>query len=102
MPHDLTALGSKDYIGLETFESPAIGEVELHSDELTALCPITSQPDIYDVWINYFPEGRCLESKSVKLYLATFRNEGVFCEDLARRIKADVAEALGHHHVAVK
>ena len=53
------------------------------SDELAAVCPITGQPDLYTAAIEYRPEALCLESKSLKLYLATYRNEGVFCEALA-------------------
>jgi 7-cyano-7-deazaguanine reductase len=64
------------------------------SDELTAVCPITAQPDFYIARITYRPEALCLESKSLKLYLARFRNEGVFAESLAVQIKEDVAAAL--------
>jgi 7-cyano-7-deazaguanine reductase len=64
------------------------------SDELTAVCPITSQPDLYVATIEYWPQTLCLESKSLKLYLSGFRNEGAFCEALAVRIRDDVAEAL--------
>jgi 7-cyano-7-deazaguanine reductase len=49
---------------------------------------------MYVAGIEYEPEGLCLESKSLKLYLASFRNEGVFCEALAVRIRDDVAQAL--------
>jgi 7-cyano-7-deazaguanine reductase len=94
---DFVALGhpgNEHYAGLETFANPGVGEVELVSDELTAVCPITGQPDLYRLTVAYQPEGLCLESKSVKLYLNSFRNEGVFCEALAVRIRDDVAAAL--------
>ena len=94
---DFVALGhpgSDHYAGLETFPNPGVTRVELDSDELTAVCPITGQPDLYRVRIEYEPDALCLESKSVKLYLASFRNEGVFCEALAVRIRDDVAAAL--------
>jgi 7-cyano-7-deazaguanine reductase len=64
------------------------------SDELTAVCPVTGQPDLYVATIEYSPETLCLESKSLKLYLTAFRNEGAFCEALAVQIRDDVAEAL--------
>ena len=64
------------------------------SDELTAVCPITAQPDLYVATIEYWPDRLCLESKSLKLYLAGYRNEGAFCEALAVRIRDDVASAL--------
>ena len=86
--------GSEAYAGLETFENPGVARVEMTSDELVAVCPITSQPDMYVATIEYEPDKRCLESKSLKLYLASFRNEGAFCEALAVRIRDDVAEAL--------
>ena len=87
--------GSEHYAGLETFANPGVSQVALTSDELTAVCPITGQPDLYEASIEYSPKDLCLESKSLKLYLNSFRNEGVFCEALAVRIRDDVAEALG-------
>jgi 7-cyano-7-deazaguanine reductase len=86
--------GSDHYAGLETFPNPGVTHVEMTSDELTAVCPITAQPDLYVATIEYEPNALCLESKSLKLYLARFRNEGAFCEALAVRIRDDVAAAL--------
>jgi 7-cyano-7-deazaguanine reductase len=86
--------GSEHYAGLETFENPGVTRVEMTSDELTAVCPITGQPDMYVLTIEYRAQRLCLESKSVKLYLARYRNEGAFCEALAVRIRDDIAEAL--------
>jgi 7-cyano-7-deazaguanine reductase len=95
---ELVALGhpgSEHYAGLETFANPGVSLVDLTSDELVAVCPVTGQPDLYVVSIEYGPKALCLESKSLKLYLNSFRNEGVFCEALAVRIRDDVADALG-------
>src|ERR1700693_164510 len=86
--------GSDHYAGLETFPNPGVSKVEMTSDELTAVCPVTGQPDLYVAAIEYTPRDRCLESKSLKLYLMSFRNEGHFCEALAVKIRDDVAEAL--------
>lgn len=86
--------GSDRYAGLETFPNPGVSHVEMTSDELAAICPVTAQPDLYVAGIEYWPQERCLESKSLKLYLNGFRNEGAFCEALAVRIRDDVAEAL--------
>jgi 7-cyano-7-deazaguanine reductase len=86
--------GSDHYAGLETFPNPGVAEVEMTSDELTAMCPVTGQPDYYTATIDYAPEALCLESKSLKLYLARFRNEGAFCEALAVKIRDDVSAAL--------
>jgi 7-cyano-7-deazaguanine reductase len=94
---DFVALGhagSDAYVGLESFPNPGVTVVRLTSDELVAVCPITAQPDFYTAEIEYRPGPLCLESKSLKLYLATYRNEGVFCEALAVKIRDDVAAAL--------
>jgi 7-cyano-7-deazaguanine reductase len=86
--------GSETYAGLETFPNPGVAHVDLTSDELTAMCPVTGQPDMYVAQIEYWPDKLCLESKSLKLYLMSFRNEGIFAEGLAVRIRDDVAAAL--------
>ena len=86
--------GSEAYAGLENFPNPGVERVELVSDELTATCPITNQPDFYTATIVFEPEALCLESKSLKLYLARFRERGAFCEELAVQIRDDVAAAL--------
>ena len=94
---DFVALGhpgSEHYAGLETFANPGVSRVELVSDELTAVCPVTGQPDLYVATIEYSPQSLCLESKSLKLYLNGYRNEAGFCEALAVRIRDDVAAAL--------
>src|ERR671927_1825277 len=87
-------VGSSHYAGLETFPNPGVSHVEMTSDELTAMCPVTHQPDMYVATIEYWPGGLCVESKSLKLYLGQFRNEGHFCEALAVRIRDDAAAAL--------
>lgn len=86
--------GSDRYAGLETFANPGVSHVEMTSDELTAVCPVTGQPDLYVATIEFWPQALCIESKSLKLYLSGFRNEGHFCEALAVRIRDDVAERL--------
>jgi 7-cyano-7-deazaguanine reductase len=86
--------GSDAYAGLESFPNPGVARVEMTSDELTATCPITAQPDFYVATIDYEPQALCLESKSLKIYLSRFRGEGAFCEALAVQIRDDVADAL--------
>jgi len=86
--------GSDRYAGLETFANPGVSHVEMTSDELTAICPVTSQPDLYVATIEFWPDALCIESKSLKLYLSEFRNEGHFCEALAVKIRDDVARVL--------
>jgi len=94
---DFVALGqpgSERYAGLETFANPGVSHVEMTSDELTAVCPVTAQPDLYLATIEYWTGPLCIESKSLKLYLNGYRNEGRFCEALAVKIRDDIAEAL--------
>jgi 7-cyano-7-deazaguanine reductase len=86
--------GSDQYVGLETFANPGASHVEMTSDELAAVCPVTGQPDLYTATIEYWPAALCIESKSLKLYLNGYRNEGHFCEALTVKIRNDVAEAL--------
>lgn len=87
---------------LEVFPKPAGVElVTLESDEVTSLCPVTGQPDWETVTISYVPDKTCIESKSLKLYLWSFRDEGAFCEALAARIADDVAAACQPFRVEV-
>jgi 7-cyano-7-deazaguanine reductase len=96
-PSEFVALGhpgSDRYAGLETFANPGVSHVEMTSDELTAVCPVTGQPDLYVATIEFWPQALCIESKSLKIYLSGFRNEGRFCEALAVKIRDDLAEVL--------
>lgn len=101
MSEDFTILGKpvKEPIRkLETFAAPDdVTVVSMSSDELTSLCPVTGQPDFSTVEIEYAPDGLCIESKSLKLYLWTFREEGHFCESLASLIARDVFDAAKPH-----
>jgi 7-cyano-7-deazaguanine reductase len=79
---------------LEVFPTPDhVRKVVLESDEVTSLCPVTGQPDWETVRIEFEPGPYCIESKSLKLYLWSFRQEGAFCEALAARIARDVYDA---------
>jgi 7-cyano-7-deazaguanine reductase len=67
-------------------------DVTFHSDEVTSVCPVTGQPDLSSVTITYTPvDGRLIESKSLKLYLWSFRDRGIFCEQIASEIADRVA-----------
>jgi 7-cyano-7-deazaguanine reductase len=67
--------------------------VEFTTNELTALCPITGQPDFYELKLDYRPKGSLIESKSLKLYLWGFRDRGIFAEDLAATLLKDLVAA---------
>jgi 7-cyano-7-deazaguanine reductase len=99
--HGLTQLGggtlptpsSPDKAKLESFPNPAPGggyQVTFDCPEFTSLCPVTGQPDFAHIIITYWPDQRCVESKSLKLYLGSFRNRGSFAEAIVNRILTDV------------
>ena len=82
---------------LETFENQFPGreyEIEIVCPEFTSVCPKTGQPDFGTLTFTYTPEARCVELKSLKLYLQQFRNEGIFYEHVTNRILDDVAAVL--------
>ena len=82
---------------LETFASPRPGrpfEIRFETEEFTCLCPMTGQPDFAHLTIRYIPDRLCVESKSLKLYLWSYRNEGAFHEAVANQILDDLVEAL--------
>lgn len=89
----LTKLGSKASADrtLEVFPNHAPGEIEvtLYCTEFTCICPLTKQPDFAEIEIVYRPDKFVVESKSLKLYLETFRDVGVFHEHLAVDIGKD-------------
>jgi len=67
--------------------------VFMRCTEFTSLCPVTGQPDFARITIRYVPNEWCLESKSLKLYLFSFRNEGMFHEEITNRILEDIVSA---------
>jgi 7-cyano-7-deazaguanine reductase len=91
---NLTVLGSTvreaiDHV--EVFPAPAhVTTVRFTTDELASICPVTAQPDLSKVVIEYQPDQFCIESKSLKLYLWRFRNMAVFAEALAAEIAGEV------------
>ncbi len=95
---DLTLLG-RDVRGpvdhVETFPAPeGCTRVVFTTDEVTSLCPVTGQPDISSVRIDYVPDRRCIESKSLKMFLWGFGNREVFAEALAVAIADEVWETV--------
>jgi 7-cyano-7-deazaguanine reductase len=83
---------------LEIFPKPSnVEKVILESDEVTSVCPVTGQPDWETVVIEFAPIQYCIESKSLKLYLWGYREQGVFCEALAGQIAQDVYNACQPH-----
>jgi 7-cyano-7-deazaguanine reductase len=82
---------------LETFENQYPDRnytIEIVCPEFTSVCPKTGQPDFGTLTIRYMPDGRCVELKSLKLYLQKFRNEGIFYEHATNRILDDLVAVV--------
>jgi 7-cyano-7-deazaguanine reductase len=81
---------------LETFENPQPGRdytIRMRIPEFTCLCPKTGQPDFATLYLEYVPDRRCVELKSLKLYIWSFRDEGGFHEAMTNRMLDDLVRA---------
>ena len=90
---------------LETFPNPRPGrryEIRFECPEFTCLCPKTGQPDFATIRIRYVPDERCVELKSLKLYLWSFRDEGHFHEAVTNRILDDLVTLLAPRRLEVE
>jgi len=90
-------MSTKPSRSLETFLNPNPRrpyEIAMDAPEFTCLCPLTGQPDFATIRIRYIPAKRCVELKSLKLYLWSFRNEGAFHEKVTNEICDDLVRAL--------
>ena len=90
----MSTLPSKE---LEVFPNPKPSRdytIRIETPEFTCLCPKTGQPDFATLKIEYIPDALCVELKSWKLYLWSFRDEGAFHEDVSNRILDDLVSAL--------
>ena len=89
---------------LEVFPNPRPGrdyEISFECPEFTCLCPKTGQPDFATIRIRYTPDQQCVELKSLKLYLWSFRNEGAFHENVTNQILDDLVRALHPRRMTV-
>ena len=89
---------------LESFENKHQGNdyfIKFNCPEFTSLCPITGQPDFATITISYIPDRRRVESKSLKLYLFSFRNHGDFHEDVVNIIMKDLIALLDPRYIEV-
>lgn len=69
-------------------------EIEFTATEFTSVCPMTGQPDFGELTIVYVPDKRCIELRSFKFYLQTFRNRGIFYEDVVNVVLDDIVAAI--------
>src|SRR3954469_6803074 len=90
---------AREVLKAEAFPAPNTQLVTLMGTEFTSICPKTGQPDFGSVTIEYEPNTLCIESKALKYYLWSYRNEGAFCEALAAQIADDVVYAIAPHAV---
>jgi 7-cyano-7-deazaguanine reductase len=86
-------IGAEQLDAVPWDHADADATVEFTTNELTATCPITGQPDFYELRFNYRPKESLIESKSLKLYLWGFRDRGIFAEDLAATLLEDLVAA---------
>ena len=103
---DLTLLGRKSQPSrkLEAFPNhnpDRYYKITLETNEFTCLCPATGQPDFANIKVDYVPDKKVVESKSFKLYLWSYRNEGVFHEHVVNTILDDLVKALNPHYIKV-
>jgi 7-cyano-7-deazaguanine reductase len=99
---DLTLLGRDAKPGkkLEAFPNHSPGRfylVQLETDEFTCVCPATGQPDFASIRVRYVPDQKIVESKSYKLYLWSYRDEGIFHEHVVNQILDDLVAVLDPH-----
>jgi 7-cyano-7-deazaguanine reductase len=113
MPTDTSDLAGLTLLGggaqpsknLEAFPNRSPGRfyrVVLETDEFTCLCPKTGQPDFATIRVEYVPDAKVVESKSFKLYLWSYRNEGAFHEHVVNRILDDLVGVLDPHWCLVR
>ena len=109
---ELTLLGNKKTVYKQNY-APEVLEsfvnkhpendywVRFNCPEFTSLCPITGQPDFAEIRISYLPDVKMVESKSLKLYLFSFRNHGAFHEDCVNIIMKDLIQLLEPKYIEV-
>jgi 7-cyano-7-deazaguanine reductase len=102
--HEVAAPASPDKAVLETVPNPRPRDlylVRFAAPEFTSLCAVTAQPDFAHLVIDYAPRAKLVESKSLKLFLGSFRNHGAFHEDCTVAIGKRVAALLEPHYLRI-
>ena len=93
---------AREYLKAAAFPAPNVQTVALTGTEFTAVCPKTGQPDFGTVTIEYTPDALCIESRALKYYLWSYRDEPAFVETVAARIADDVVYAIAPKRVSVE
>jgi len=94
LPRPSSPAEARKLLATEAFAAPDLQRVVMTATEFTSICPRSGQPDFGSVVIEYTPRERCIESKALKVYLWSYRDEPAFCEALAARIADDLMEAI--------
>ena len=102
LPRPENPRAAREVLKAEAFPAPNVQAVTMTGTEFTSICPKSGQPDFGSVTIEYVPRERCLESKALKYYLWSYRNEAAFCEALAAQIADDVVYAIQPQSVTVR
>ena len=92
-------------LDLETFPNPKPErdyEIDIHCPEFTSVCPKTGMPDFGEIRITYTPDQRCLELKALKYYLISFRDQGIFYENVTNRILDDLVATCQPRRMIVR
>jgi len=90
---------------LETFENKHPYRdytINITCPEYTSVCPMTGQPDFGTIYINYVPDRKCVELKSLKMYFFSYRNRGIFYEDVVNKMLNDLVKVLEPRRMEVK
>jgi len=90
---------------IDTFDNPNLGRdyaIKITLPEFTCLCPKTGQPDFAKLFLEYIPSQECIELKSLKMYIWSFRDEGAFHEDVTNKILDDLVNAANPKYMKIK
>ena len=90
---------------LDSFKSPNVESdylIKIKIPEFTCLCPVTGQPDFATIYVRYVPDKTCVELKSLKIYIAKYRNEGAFHEAVTNKIYNDLKTILDPRYIKVR
>ena len=89
---------------LDSFENPNVESdylIKIKIPEFTCLCPVTGQPDFATIYVRYVPDKTCVELKSLKIYIAKYRNEGAFHEAVTNKILEDFVKSCDPQYVSI-
>lgn len=97
-------MSTKPSTNLETFDNPKPGRdytIRMKIPEFTCLCPMTGQPDFATLSIEYVPDRLCIELKSIKLYIWSYRDQGAFHEAVTNKILDDLSAVCSPHYMKI-